>query len=123
MIAYGLAVEGLDDQIDEVDRIGSPPTFETVGRLESVLRNAFLNTQARTHIITTSLKLSGRSSSDFDGKTWQAGITYGGPSTGPINPVEYAVYEMARGGEHNFFRDLPLFDQAYLDAVASHFSG
>lgn len=120
---FEILEEGLGDMIDAVQHIENPPSFRTIGALENVLRSAFVETQAFTHIITGSLKASGRTSSSFEGRTWEGHITYGGPSAGPNNPVDYAIYERARGGEHDFFRNLPAYDELFIEAVQSHFRG
>lgn len=121
MTWFAVTETGLDEMIDAVAAIGGSPNFETIGRLEAVLHMGFLETQAATHVITGSLKLSGTTSSEFDGDVWTGTITYGGPSAGPNNPVEYAIYEMARGGAHDFLAPLTALDDAFLEAVAHHF--
>jgi len=96
------------------------PGYKLVGAMEAVLHAVFLDTQARTHVITGSLKASGTSESDYDGDGWKGNITYGGVSTGPNNPVDYAIYEMARGGEHDFFGNIPEFYPAFEAAITKH---
>jgi hypothetical protein len=120
----------LDEAIKELKRLGGPPGFKVVNALEAVLQAAFLETQAATHIITGSLKASGRTSSDTsDAWVWEGEISYGGPlyrapAPGPPNdPVDYAIYEMARGGDHDFFAALPGFDDAWVHAIDMHFEG
>lgn len=116
----------LDPMIDEVGRIGGQPAFRTIARLEAVLALQFADTQERTHILTGSLKISGRPESDYDSATrhWSASITYGGEAPGAINnPVDYAIYEMARGGDHDFFAGLSRYDDLYPEAINSHFTG
>lgn len=122
----------LDKVIDDLERMGGPPGFKVVGALEAVLQASFLETQAATHIITGSLKASGRTSSEFtDDRVWEGEISYGGsmyrePAPGPPPPsgkVDYAIYEMARGGEHDFFAGLPAFDSAWENAIDMHFEG
>lgn len=108
--------------------LANPPDFETVGAMEQVLAVMFHNTQLLTHVISGSLKASGRTSSDYDGNTWEGEIIYGGPLFGtphpgpPHDPVDYAIYEMNRGGGHDFFRLLPSFDGAFQTAMNSHFT-
>lgn len=120
----------LDEILKELDRLGGPPSFKVTHELEAVLQAAFLETQAATHIITGSLKASGTTSSDFtDDRVWEGEITYGGQlhrsaAPGPPNdPVDYAIYEMARGGLHDFFAGLPAFDPAWERAIEMHFEG
>jgi hypothetical protein len=120
----------LDEIIKELKRLGGPPGFKVVHGLELALSAAYADTQARTHIITGSLKASGDVESHFsDGRVWEGTITYGGtlhgaPKPGPPNdPVDYAIYEMARGGEHDFFGGLPAFDAMFDAAIDKHFEG
>jgi len=137
----------LDELIDEVDRIGSEPDARVVGSLSKVLIEAFEDTQLKVHSPghpgghvydpTGSLLASGKTSTDLTGGwEWTGEISYGGISplphwhdwgkhgaTGkpPHFDVEYAIYEMNRGGDHDFFRDLPLFDDKFQEAVMTHF--
>lgn len=92
---------------------------KAVALLDFVLELAFEITQADVHIETHSLKPSGRHFSEVDRmrQTWSGMITYGGPTTGPKNPVTYAIYEKARGGSHDFFAGLPALDEMFIGAV------
>lgn len=120
-------VEGLKDFDKYLDKLGSGGShYEAVGALEKVLRAAYLETQALTHILTGSLKASGRTQSNYTkrgGGEWTGEIIYGGqlhrpPAPGPPNdPVDYAIYEMARGGAHDFFGTLPKYDPAFVKAL------
>ena len=120
---------GLDDIIEELERLEKP--YVITGELEGVLALAFADTQARvaspahphvpTYMPTGSLANSGHTQSDFDGSTWVGTITYGGPSA--PNDVDYAIYEMARGGVHDFFGGLPAFDQLYVEAILAFYRG
>lgn len=96
------------------------PSFKLVHELELVLAAAFADTQARAHVITGSLKASGKTSSDFDGEDWKGEISYGGASAGPNNPVDYAIYEMARGGDHDFFAGLPGYESKFESAIEKY---
>ena len=107
--------------IKDLKKMKEPPDYKVIGALESALAAAFAETQAATHVITASLKMSGKTSSDFDGKEWTGEITYGGASAGANNPVRYAIYEMARGGEHDFFSGLPGTFSKFEDGVRKHF--
>lgn len=105
------------------------PPHKPVGKLEEILAAAFVETQAATHILTGSLKASGKTDTDFDGDVWEGSITYGGvlwrsPFPGPANdPVDYAIYEMARGGDHDFFAPLTAFDGAVSHVLQEWFKG
>ena len=112
--------------IAAISKTAGPP-HKTTKLLEALLDAAFMETQAATHVITESLKASGKVSSDFDGDKWEGVISYGGPlwrvpTPGPPNdPVDYAVYEMARGGTHDFFAPLIAFDGRFEEAIMTHF--
>ena len=95
----------LNEMIDHFKGLQKPPV-KTIFRLEQALARGFAGTQAATHVITSSLKWSGTTTSHFDGDTWEGTVTYGGPSTGVNNPVEYAIYERQRGGDHDFMAPL-----------------
>lgn len=107
--------------------IEEPPDFATIGAMEAALRTMYADTLVRTHVITGSLKATGRTVTDFDGNKWTGSIVYGGrvrrtPSPGPPNKrVDYAIYEMARGGTHDFFGGLPAYDLLFEKAFNSHF--
>ena len=113
----------------ELDRVESLPGFKGKKILDAVLDLAFLTTQEAVHVETESLKLSGKSKSDVDHifRNWEGEITYGGPSTGVNNPVDYAIYEKARGthwagpssvkGDHDFMRPLDSFGPFWTAAV------
>ena len=115
--------EGLNEVIGEMGVWAGPISFRITARLEKVLAEFFEDTQARTHIITGSLKSSGVTDSDYDGDLWHGSVTYGGslwktPAPGPPNdPVDYAIYEMARGGEHDFFSGYPAYMDKFEEVV------
>lgn len=93
--------------------------------LKPVLRDAFEDTQAMVHIITGSLKASGRTDDSYDEAqhTWQGSITYGGPSMGSINdPVKYAWYEARRGGAHDFMLNVHNHIDAFGQGIADWMS-
>jgi hypothetical protein len=99
------------------------PDGKAAELLDVVLELAFELTQRAVHIDTHSLKSSGRWESDTDKirHTWVGLITYGGPTVGPKNPVNYAIYERARGGSHDFFYPLgevmPMFAEAVREGM------
>lgn len=61
----------------------------------------FDRTQRYVHVLSGDLKTSGRMSSDVDGKRLVGSTEYGG-TTGTEGQVDYAIYEIARGGSHDF---------------------
>lgn len=120
----------------ELDRIGNMPDFKTRLALDTVLQLGFKETQAAVHIETGSLKDSGKvdSSTDKLEHKWEGEITYGGPSSGPNNPVDYAIYEKARGvggaggpsdlkGDHDFISPLMLMGPMWVAAVKAGLKG
>jgi hypothetical protein len=118
---------GIDQELDRLDRL---PDARTIAMLDSVLAAGFAATQAAVHVQTGSLKSSGDSHSEFlqATKEWKGEISYGGASLGPNNPVNYAIYEAARGiggaggasdaqGDHNFMAPLSASHLAYVKAM------
>jgi hypothetical protein len=119
---YAIQTYGLNLMEEFIDDMHSTThVARTVGRLERRFSEAFEDTQNRVHVITGSLRLSGKSQTNFDGEVWTGEIEYGGLTQGPINPVQYAVYEMARGGDHDFFAGLPTHEELLEEAVGDHF--
>ena len=112
----------LNPMVAEFDALAKPP-LKTISRLEAELADTFVDTQAAVHILTGSLHLSGATQSDFDGATWHASISYGGESAGVNNPVEYAGFEMARGGSHDFLYPTVYHESRFEDIINDHFSG
>lgn len=54
------------------------------------------------HVITDSLRQSGKVFIEPIPSGVRVIVEFGGDSTGPKNPVEYAIYEFGRGGDHDF---------------------
>lgn len=103
-----------DDRLKHLSR----PEFTLSRYLNPVLDAAFAETQARVHVITGSLKLSGRHEGGYDASQdeWRGEITYGGAAPGAINnPVDYAWYEQRRDGDHDFMSSV----HEHLDAFAA----
>jgi hypothetical protein len=100
----------------ELDRLERSP-IRAAAYLDNVLYKGFAETQAAVHVITGSLKTSGKISTGFDGDTWKGEISYGGASLGVNNPVTYAIYEKARDGAHDFFTPLKALDSLFVKAI------
>ena len=116
-------VTGLKEARKEMQRLAAPP-LKTIGELEKVAGQGFAATQAATHIITGSLKISGKLKTDFDGNTWDMQVTYGGEAHGAVfDPVRYAIYERARGGEHDFMAPLIPYEDQIEGILNKHFDG
>lgn len=91
---------------------------EAVGELEVVLSHAFEDTQEVVHVLSGSLRGSGKVKSSFNGHTWEGEIEYGGGSPGfPNDPVVYAEYERARGGSHDFMAGFDEYQGEFLEAM------
>lgn len=73
-------------------------------KLLNALDATFQRTQELVHVITGSLKASGRKEiTQTEQGVFQVEIVYGGPAPGyPNDPVDYAAFEWGRGGEHDF---------------------
>lgn len=108
-----------DNHLSKV--LGAVPAL--VREYELLLHNAFETTQSDVHVITGSLRGSGKVSSDVEENTWIGAITYGGDSPGfPHDPVTYADTERARGGDHDFFANVHLFGEQ-LNETTIHLLG
>lgn len=103
----------IERELDRLDRAPERAKFY----LDRVLDTGFKATQGAVHVITMSLKLSGKKSSEMHGDTWVGKISYGGVSLGINNPVTYAIYEKARDGDHDFFSPLKALDSMYVKAI------
>lgn len=110
--------------VRELERLARP-SFQTVQQLERVLTDGFEQSQVDAHVISGSLRGSGKTSSELsaDGE-WTGTIEYGGDSPGfPNDPVVYAIYEMARGGDHDFLRNVPPIIDQVQGIVEDHLRG
>lgn len=108
---------GLDELIAAVHLFGNPNHIATFP-LEAVLQSGFLATQAHVHVISGRLRASGRTSSHFDGTTWEGAVEYGGPHD---TPAYYAIFELARGGTHDFLAPMDDLDSRIEDAFSLWF--
>lgn len=100
----------------ELDRLEQVPTKASLA-MDTIFHKGFAETQAIVHVVTGSLKSSGRAETEFDGDTWRGTISYGGVSFGIRNPVTYAIYEKARDEDHDFFVPLKALDSLYVKAI------
>jgi hypothetical protein len=120
MIRIQRITEGIDD---EIDRLAKGPTQTDWMRFESILARQYEATKMAVHVITGSLKSSGKMSSDTDGNKWEGVISYGGLSMGIHNPVEYAEYELEREGSHNFLEPAVRMSRQYINAINAFLEG
>lgn len=108
----------------EVNRLADGPISADLLAFEVVLEDQFRATQAAVHVITRSLKGSGRSEFKMDNNSWEGEITYGGPSPGFIhNPVDYAEYERERDGNHDFLAPVHGLSEGYIKAMNEFLRG
>jgi hypothetical protein len=78
----------------KLEELQHPPIME----LESIFLAKFQEVQAAVHVITGSLKGSGRTDTDYAEGVWKAEMVFGGPAPGyPHGNVGYALAELARG--------------------------
>lgn len=101
----------------ETRRLQRLPREKDKVKLDRVLHSGFVGSQAIVHVETGSLKSSGREKSDRTRRRWTGEISYGGPSAGPNNPVDYAIYEKARGDSHDFMANTHLLHEMYVKQI------
>lgn len=119
-----IKIERLSDNIEkEIDRLSDGLTPQDILEFERVLTSQFVATQNTVHVITGSLKSSGRVASDSSKTHWEGTITYGGPSEGVNNPVDYAEYERERGLLHDFLAPAEELSSSYIAAMNSYLEG
>lgn len=82
-------------------------------RLDAVLQGIFAETQALVHVVSGELKASGRVHSQVTGSVWEGTIAYGGPG------VPQAIYEIERGGNHDYTRLIPSHYDELLAATGA----
>ena len=107
----------IDHMIGVVDRLIGLPDFKTTEALDAALDAGFAEVLLATHIDTASLVGSMKKESESGSHSWEGKISAGGSTPGPKNPVNYAIYEKARGGDHDFFEPLEHLDAAYKAAI------
>lgn len=94
----------------------------------AVLFKNFAQTQIDVHVITDSLRQSGRADVTRSGRRrWVGEIIYGGFSSGVKNPVAYAAAELFSnspryGGQHDFMRSTRFIDDEMIGPVSSFIS-
>jgi len=119
-----IRLERLTNDVEkEVDRLSDGPTLEDLLEFERVLIQQYRATQAAVHVQTRSLKSSGKMASSHRGNTWEGEITYGGPSEGIHNPVDYAEYERERDGAHDFLAPAEAISAEYIAAMNKFLGG
>jgi len=123
-MSYVYVEVDISDVEKELNRIIDGPGIDDVVELESILATQFQLTQQIVHVITGSLRNSGKVASILEENKWEGQITYGGPSVGAVhNPVKYAHYEQERDGIHDYMEPIYRFDDRYGDAVEDWLKG
>lgn len=90
----------ISDADHELRRLEDGPDLQDLVRLDAAITRLYAETQAVVHIITGSLKASGKlEDSKFEGHVWHGQFSYGGVSEGSAHdPVTYAKVERAKAG-------------------------
>src|SRR5207244_2715073 len=88
----------ISDVDNELARLEHGFARDDLLRFEGVLVGQFSGTQAYVHVITGSLRASGKPDTHANRHEFRGEISYGGAAPGwPHDPVDYAIYERARG--------------------------
>lgn len=112
----------------ELHRLGNGFTEYDHFNFAAVFARNYMATQAVVHVITGSLRGSGKAEvSASTSHRWEAEMSYGGLSGGVKNPVRYAVSELygqspSYGGNHNFLEPTEFIDDEMIGPVASFIS-
>lgn len=121
-------VKGMDTWVRGTTAFGKLLDTRLQVKLLNALDATFDMTQELVHIITGSLRGSGRKEIEQTGAaTFRVAVIYGGPAPGfPNDPVDYAIFEMARGGSHDFMTPAVVateheYPRAMADAVTEAF--
>lgn len=97
----------------EFDRLDSMPDTKMDLLLDGVLGVGFTTAKGNVHVETGRLKASGKMQSKSFKNTWRGSFTFGAPSAG----VDYAIYEKARGGSHDFFNQVYILKAMFKAAI------
>lgn len=96
------------------------PGEESHVALNGVLASLFNEIRAKVHVVTGSLKASGRMNTDVSDDEWRGEITFGGPAPGMAHPyVTYAKEEFGRGGAHDPVSNLDLTSYDFAEAMTA----
>lgn len=115
-MSYKIVVVGFNGLINPFEELSKGLTFRQINRFEKTTADMFADTQARVHVLTSKLKLSGQPRTHFDGDEWSGEIEYA------ENP---GIFEIARGdspsrdhpeGGHDFFGNL----DSFLPVIEGH---
>ncbi|MBS42835.1 MAG: hypothetical protein CMH83_06665 [Nocardioides sp.] len=95
----------------------------TLTALDGVIAAAFVDAQSKVPRQTGALANSGRSGTDVrdGGETWIGYMAWGGASV--PKDVEYAIYAMSNGGESDWLRDAPAYNEAIETVIEGALRG
>lgn len=132
----------ISDAERELDRLVDGFDADNIAEFDVVLAEQFTGTQRQVHLVTGSLRASGRMDSTSSRKKWEGEISYGGESGGfPNDPVDYAEYEYKKdgscpggnhdaaypyvcpGGTHNFLAPAEETDTEYREPIMQFLRG
>lgn len=121
------------DVVRWLDRLEDTPSEPTIAQFEAIAAAMFQTTQLFVHaegvspsgyVRTGSLRASGKLTSRRRDKGWAMNINYGGSSDGfPNDPVNYAIFELARGGTHDFFEPLDVLGGLIIEQTLREIRG
>ena len=119
-----IRIEKISNDIEkEVSRLAKGPQFDDMLRFERILISQFAATQSAVHVVTGSLKSSGRVASSHSDTKWEGTISYGGRSAGIHNPVDYAEFERERDSSHDFLAPARNIETQYIQAMNEFLGG
>lgn len=105
----------IQDADRAIARLENMPTPEMTAKLDALFEASFAEAEARVHILSGSLKASGKESTSSGDNQWEGEMRWGGPSA--PHEVDYAIYEKARHGAHDWLAEMPGYDHAYVALI------
>lgn len=123
MAGFGVVFDSnMDEWAGEFARLRD--VTRPIADMEILLHNMFADMQAVTHVVTGSLRGSGKVEDDILDGVWIGRVGEGGSSPGfPNDPVDYAETERARGSDHDFLRNMPVLADGILAIIEAHLAG
>jgi len=98
----------------QLDHLSDGPDTDDILRFEAIMAALFTETQIAAHLRTGHLIASGSYDTETRGDVWHGHIKY---------EANYAIYEQARGGLHDFMRPVYHADGAFLGALLAYVRG
>ncbi len=120
----GKIIVGFDAMMRELRRLEDGPVFTDYQKFSSTTLEQYERAMNDVHIITHSLKSSGKWKAEHNHDKFEGEVSFGGASPGSVyDPVRYAKEEQGKGEEHDFMRDLPYHGYGYIESILSFFKG